>query len=501
MSLVFQMISSGGGNAAQGMAGTQTAAASAASGVPFAQTLVQQMNGVAGQQTAVNAQTAGMADVMALLQGLLMQAQPEEAGQTQAEGAEELLAKLLQDAEKLDEQVQADPALLAALQSWLLQAAALLTAGGGEAGEQEQQSEPQQVTLSPLAEQAETVTFAVQDELHKLVQIVQSAADGGDAEQGAKAAAMLQTFAELANNLTKKTSADSAGLTQQNQAVTMQVSGEAGLSTESGAPRVQQENKPTVPGQNAAELSKKQTADVKLVDPGAKQAEGVKPQDALQKLAAAAEAVKPAQTGETEPAEPAQEIGSMPVKPEVVTAGQLALRSGAPVLLKAEAAPVPVQHFAKEMTGMITGSLEIVRKGSVAEATLTLFPENLGQVDVKITMQNGQLIAHFVADHKAAKELLDQQMVQLRASLQSQGIQVERLEVTQSQASPDSQMYQGGRQAGGNGQQQEGRRSREREEDNGDAVLAAELTGEWKEWLENGEVDRNQDGGSFHAKA
>ncbi|MFP4973912.1 flagellar hook-length control protein FliK [Paenibacillus sp. CN-4] len=500
MSLVFQMISSGGGTAAQGMAGTQTAAVSAAAGVPFAQTLVQQMNAGAGQLTAANAQTAGMADVMALLQGMLMQAQPEEAGQTQAEGAEELLAKLLQDAEKLDEQVQADPALLAALQSWLLQAAALLTAGGGEAGEQEQ-AEPQQVTLTPLAEKAETVTFAVQDELHKLVQVVQSAADGGDAEQGAKAAAMLQTFAELANHLTKKSSADSAALTQQNQTAIMQVSGEAGVNADSGAPLVQQENKPNVPGQNAAELSKTQTADVKLVDPGAKQAEGVKPQDALQKLAAAAEAVKPAQTGETEPAEPAQEIGSMPAKPEVVTAGQLALRSGAPVLLKAEAAPVPVQHFAKEMTGMITGSLEIVRKGSVAEATLTLFPENLGQVDVKITMQNGQLIAHFVADHKAAKELLDQQMVQLRASLQSQGIQVERLEVTQSQASPDSQMYQSGRQAGGNGQQQEGRRSREREEDNGDAVLAAELTGEWKEWLENGEVDRRQDGGSFHAKA
>lgn len=500
MSLVFQMVSSGGGTAAQGMAGTQTTAVSAAAGVPFAQTLVQQMNGGAGQPTAANAQTAGMTDVMALLQGLLMQTQPEEAGQTQAEGAEELLAKLLQDAEKLDEQVQADPALLAALQSWLLQASALLTAGGGEAGEQEQ-SEPQQVTLTPLAEKAETVTFAVQDELHKLVQAVQSAADGGDAEQGAKAAAMLQTFAELANNFTKKSSADSAALTQQNQAAIMQVSGEAGVNADSGAPRVQQENKPNVPGQNAAELSKTQTADVKLVDPAAKQAEGVKPQDALQKLAAAAEAVKPAQAGETEPAEPAQEIGSVPAKPEVVTAGQLALRSGAPVLLKAEAAPVPVQHFAKEMTGMITGSLEIVRKGSVAEATLTLFPENLGQVDVKITMQNGQLIAHFVTDHKAAKELLDQQMVQLRASLQSQGIQVERLEVTQSQASPDSQMYQSGRQAGGNGQQQEGRRSREREEDNGDAVLAAELTGEWKEWLENGEVDRRQDGGSFHAKA
>lgn len=499
MSLVFQMISSGGGTGAQGMAGTQTAAVSAAAGVPFAQTLVQQMNGGAGQPTAANAQTAGMADVMALLQGLLMQAQPEETGQTQAEGAEELLAKLLQDAEKLDEQVQADPALLAALQSWLLQAAALLTAGGGETGQQEQ-AESQQVTLSPLAEKAETVTFAVQDELHKLVQIVQSAADGGDAEQGAKAAVMLQTFAELTNNFTKKSSADSAALTQLNQAAAVQVSGEAGVNAESGAPRVQQENKPNVAGQSVAEVSKTHAADVKLVDPAAKQAEGVKPQDALQKLAAAAEAVKPAQTGETEPAEPAQELGSMPAKPEVVTAGQLALRSGAPVLLKAEAAPVPVQHFAKEMTGMITGSLEIVRKGSVAEATLTLFPENLGQVDVKITMQNGQLIAHFVADHKAAKELLDQQMVQLRASLQSQGIQVERLEVTQSQASPDSQMYQSGRQAGGNGQQQEGRRSREREEDNGEAVLAAELTGEWKEWLENGEVDRRQDGGSFHAK-
>ncbi len=211
-------------------------------------------------------------------------------------------------------------------------------------------------------------------------------------------------------------------------------------------------------------------------------------------------------TGETKHAESSQDstpgIATMEGDHEVVTAGQLSLRGGITAPMKAEVpvAPVPVQQFAQEMTGFITGKLEIVQKGGVAEATISLFPENLGQVDVKITMQNGHLVAQFMTEHAGAKDMLEQQMNQLRAALQSQGLQVEKLEVTQNNTPPNSGWGQEGRQPG-SGSGQQGRRSKESREEANDAVLAAELNGEWKDWVSNaGQEDQSQ-GGSFSAKA
>lgn len=120
-------------------------------------------------------------------------------------------------------------------------------------------------------------------------------------------------------------------------------------------------------------------------------------------------------------------------------------------------------------------------------------------MDVQITMQNGQLVARFMTEHTMAKDMLEQQMTQLRSSLQAQGIQVERLEVTQN-SSIGSQMYQdGGRQPGSNSQQQ--RRSREREEQSDDAIATAGIQEELRNWrseqVEGNELQRD----TFSAKA
>lgn len=78
--------------------------------------------------------------------------------------------------------------------------------------------------------------------------------------------------------------------------------------------------------------------------------------------------IKTGVTGETKTTESAQDsplgITANEGDHEVVTAGQLSLRGGITAPLKAEVptAPVPVQQFAQEMTGFITGKLEIVQK-------------------------------------------------------------------------------------------------------------------------------------------
>lgn len=184
-----------------------------------------------------------------------------------------------------------------------------------------------------------------------------------------------------------------------------------------------------------------------------------------------------------------------------VTAGQLALRSGTQVAVKPAAPPVPVEHFSSEMTSFIINKMEIVKQTGFTEARISLNPEHLGQVDIKLTMQNGQLIAQFMTKSTDAKELIDQQMAQLRSALLAQGLQVEKIEVTQSSQPSTSNLYQDGRQPG-SGQHQSQHRSKEKDGPSDDAVLAANLTEELNEWIaeHQAEVEGVQTG-TFTAKA
>ncbi|MCM3625947.1 flagellar hook-length control protein FliK [Paenibacillus glycanilyticus] len=94
---------------------------------------------------------------------------------------------------------------------------------------------------------------------------------------------------------------------------------------------------------------------------------------------------------------------------------------------------VPVTDFADNMKDFIQ-KLDIKHGSGMSEATIQLFPKELGQVDVRITMQNGQLTALFHADNAHAKDALDNQMAQLRVALQQQGLSVDKLEVTYGQS-------------------------------------------------------------------
>lgn len=108
--------------------------------------------------------------------------------------------------------------------------------------------------------------------------------------------------------------------------------------------------------------------------------------------------------------------------------------------LKSQSMTMPAQRFSGEMSEFILKTMRFSQGDGISEARITLIPERLGQVEVKLTMQNGQLIAQFAADTLAGKEALESQLPQLRAALQTQGIQVEKLEVSQNLAGLSHQM-------------------------------------------------------------
>lgn len=492
MSLVVQSLMSANTTAASGSSSTSTGTTAA---VPFAQTLVQTLGGNTANTTSVPSDPL-LGNLASLLQGLLKEVQTtgEDQGEQDTQNSD-LIEKLTADVENLDESIDSDPAVLVALQAWLLQVSALLS--GSQASEGDSTSEAEAAgSLSPLAQNADTLRFAVQDDLHSLVTLIQEAAVSGNEEAASKGINLLNNFTALleqtsanANKGKGKIASlnDNSGISVQQPIVTET----NGNPTDKTIQNLSNRTGEAAVNKNEAVLTSPVTSGT-VQDPEAEQTN--------------TPLIKTSATGDTKQVESAQDptSGNTTIEGdhEVVTAGQLALRGGITAPLKAEVpvAPVPVHQFAQEMTGFISGKLEIVQKGGVAEATISLFPENLGQVDVKITMQNGHLVAQFMTEHAGAKDMLEQQMNQLRAALQSQGLQVEKLEVTQNNTPLNSQWGQEGRQPGsGNGQQ--GRRSKESREEANDAVLAAELNGEWKDWVSNaGQEDQSQ-GGSFSAKA
>ncbi|MFC4775392.1 flagellar hook-length control protein FliK [Paenibacillus sp. GCM10023252] len=111
---------------------------------------------------------------------------------------------------------------------------------------------------------------------------------------------------------------------------------------------------------------------------------------------------------------------------------------------------VMADQFAESMTGLLVQKFNVTTVNGLSEAKIMLFPEHMGQVDVKISVQNGQLTAIFQTDTLMAKDALESQMMQLRTALQNQGLHVDKLEV--SQGGQAAQMSQDG--GGGRGSQQ-----------------------------------------------
>lgn len=147
----------------------------------------------------------------------------------------------------------------------------------------------------------------------------------------------------------------------------------------------------------------------------------------------------------------------------IVTIGDL--QKSQQATIAADKTPVPVltaANFTEEMTTHVLKNMKITMSEGFSEAKLSLFPKNLGHVDVKISMHDGQLFAQFAADTLAGKQMLESQLPQLRQALLTQGLQVEKLEVTQS-PNMSSSMFQEQRQSQSFNQSQQQTKNRSSE--------------------------------------
>ncbi|MFE1625571.1 flagellar hook-length control protein FliK [Brevibacillus reuszeri] len=123
---------------------------------------------------------------------------------------------------------------------------------------------------------------------------------------------------------------------------------------------------------------------------------------------------------------------------------------------------VHANQLPEQVTHLFVNKMNIKQVNGVHEAKLVLNPQSLGQVDVTIKSHNGVITAQFHAETQAAKDMLDNQLPQLRAALTQQGLQVDRLEVNQQQETAFS-FQQQREQARQQGKEQEQQKQSEQE--------------------------------------
>jgi flagellar hook-length control protein FliK len=92
---------------------------------------------------------------------------------------------------------------------------------------------------------------------------------------------------------------------------------------------------------------------------------------------------------------------------------------------------VQANQFDQVVTKFLQSSMNVTGLEDGVQATFTLTPEHLGKVDVKVSIQDGQLTAEFLTSTPLGKELLESHVQVLRSALETQGMQVGKIDITQ----------------------------------------------------------------------
>lgn len=122
--------------------------------------------------------------------------------------------------------------------------------------------------------------------------------------------------------------------------------------------------------------------------------------------------------------------------------------------------PVPFVRLAnllEDLGGMLKNSMRMAETAEGMKMRVNIFPEHLGHLEILLTSTNGKLAAQIMASTPMAKEAIELQLNQLRASLVQQGVAVEKIEVLQQNSQqPFSQQQSQAEQRFAQAQQKSG---------------------------------------------
>jgi len=99
----------------------------------------------------------------------------------------------------------------------------------------------------------------------------------------------------------------------------------------------------------------------------------------------------------------------------------------------------------QDVVNQVMESMKAGFRDGRAEIRVRLSPDNLGDVSLKVTAQNGIVTAHFTAESRRVKETLESNFDGLRDVLRQQGVQIENISVSVRQDAPGGQSGQSDR--------------------------------------------------------
>jgi hypothetical protein len=103
---------------------------------------------------------------------------------------------------------------------------------------------------------------------------------------------------------------------------------------------------------------------------------------------------------------------------------------------------VHINDFVPELQKWMSNIKIINENPGTTEAKVSLFPKNLGHIEIKIMTVEGQLSAEIMTETLLAKDALEGQLPQLKQSLQQSGLVVQRLEILHQPANQLNDMNQ-----------------------------------------------------------
>lgn len=84
---------------------------------------------------------------------------------------------------------------------------------------------------------------------------------------------------------------------------------------------------------------------------------------------------------------------------------------------------------AKDIMNQIVTKFKVESTDTKSSMTIQLTPENLGKLAFNITSEKGIMTGRFVAENQAVKEVLEANMINLKNTLEQQGVKVNEIEV------------------------------------------------------------------------
>lgn len=96
--------------------------------------------------------------------------------------------------------------------------------------------------------------------------------------------------------------------------------------------------------------------------------------------------------------------------------------------------PISANQFDQEIVNFVESTIQMQNLGDGLEATFSLKPEQLGKVDVKVSIVDGNVAAEFLTSTQAGKDLLESHVQTLRLALETQGFQVDKINISQQSA-------------------------------------------------------------------